>query len=337
MKKIQAMEPWQRSSLATDHIGYRLSLMRGQLPARPSTLWIEVTNRCNLHCLMCDRDSLTRPQADIEWSMFEKIADEAIKLGVRRIKLNRYGECLMHPKIHEMTKYLKSRGVPWVFFVSNGTLMNEDRRKAIVDSGLDLLVVSIDGYTAETYETIRRGARLDKVRTNVEELIRLRNESGKKRPLVQINTVLMQDNADEVPDLIRYWEDRADLVSVRSYGVTGTLGDRSVLAEEHFDNELSPCHFIYSSMLTFVNGDVTICCADFNGALVIGNVTKQSLADMWRGAAYEKIRELMKGGRFNELPPICRTCLAAQKNKLKALNRQNHEMYRAAAARRAHS
>lgn len=331
LKKGLAMEAWQRSRIVSDNVGRKVAFIRGQLPGRPSTLWIEATNRCNLHCVMCDRNALRRPLQNMEWGLFQKIAEQAKELRTCRIKLNRFGEPLMHPRIHHMTEHLKAGGVPWVFFATNATLLDEAAREAILESGLDHLVVSIDGYRKATYERIRAGARLDEVRRNVEELILLRRKRGRKRPFVQINAILMQDNASEIPDLIHYWSTRADFVNVRSYGTTGGLEDLSPLPILQPNQPSSPCEFLTSDMVVLVNGDVTVCCADFNGELVIDNVTKTNLTELWRGHAFERIRRLHREKRVEEFPRICRTCLATQKAKLKALVRKNRAMYRTVA------
>jgi MoaA/NifB/PqqE/SkfB family radical SAM enzyme len=329
-KKVRAMGPRQLSLLAADNLGYRLARLRGKLPPRPTTLWIETTNHCNMNCLMCDRDNLNRRREHMEWPMFERVVDEAVSMGIRRIKLNRFGEPLLHPDIHRMVTHVKSRGVPWVFFASNGTLLDAPTRERILKSGLDLLVVSIDGHTPETYGRIRSGASLEEVSSNVEELLNLRTRRGRKQPFVQINMVLMKDNEAEAPDLIRHWEARADYVNIRTCGVIGTLADRSVVAGMEFDEEPSPCFFLDNSMLVLAGGEVTVCCADYNGQLVVGDVNRSGLGEIWRGESYRRLRELMHEKRFDALPAICSGCLATQKLKIKALAHRIHKIYDAA-------
>jgi len=327
---MRAMGPRQLSLLAADNLAYRLARSRGKLPCRPTTLWIETTNHCNLNCLMCDRDDLNRRREHMEWSMFERIVDEAARMGIRRIKLNRFGEPLLHPDIHRMVTHVKSRGVPWVFFASNGTLLDAPAREWILESGLDLLVVSIDGYTPETYGRIRGGANLEEVSSNVEELLNLRNRRGRKQPFVQINMVLMKDNETEAPNLIRHWESRADYVNIRTYSAVGTLADRTVVAGMEFDEKPSPCFFLDNSMLVLVGGEVTVCCADYNGQLVVGEVSQSGLAEIWQGESYRKIRQLMHEKSFDALPAICNGCLATQKLKIQAIADRIHKIYGAA-------
>lgn len=326
---MQALGSRQLSLLVADNLAYRLARLRGQLPPRPTTLWIEVTNHCNMNCLMCDRDGLDRRRENMQWPIFEKIVDEAVGMGIRRIKLNRFGEPLLHPDIHRMVTHVKSRGVPWVFFVSNGTLLDAAARERILESGLDLLVVSIDGHTSETYGRIRSGASLEEVRSNVEELLYLRTSKGRRQPFVQINMVLMKDNEAEAADLIRYWEPRADYVNVRTYGFTGTLTDRSVVAGMRFDETPSSCFFLENSMIVLAGGEVTVCCADYNGQLVVGNVNQSGLGEIWQGESYRKIRQLMEAKRFDALPTICNGCLATQQLKMKAIAYRIRKIYAA--------
>ncbi len=328
VKKIRAMDAGQRAALAIDQVQRKTSLLQRRLPSRPSVLWIEPTNRCNLNCLMCERDDLQRPLADLQWPLFESIAEDAARFGIRRIKLNRFGEPLLHREIHRMTAVLKSLKIPWVFFATNGTLLDAAAREAILESGLDLLIVSIDGVTRETYERIRRGSRFEVVRHNVEEMIQLRNRRRQERPLIQVNAVLMQENRREMPQLLQYWSTRADFVNILSYN-TISANEHSLLDDANYSGEQIPCDFMNSSMFVLVNGEVTLCCVDHNGKLSAGKIGSQTLQEIWNGDRYQRIRALQAERRFEELPH-CRSCVFIQQERRQALFRQNHEVYRAA-------
>lgn len=322
------MELKQCALLLKDQVQRKSSTLRNRLPLCPSILWIELTNKCNLHCSTCSRNTLGRPLVEMDWRLFKKIARQAAQYHIRRVKLNRFGEPLLHPEVHRMTGYVKSLGVPWVFFATNGTLLDAATQKAVLESGLDLLAVSIDGFTADTYERIRRGARLEEVRQNVEDLIHLRNNSRKKRPLVQVNAILTKENEHELPALVRYWNNRADFVNIMCY--TGLSADEHpFLDNAQALQRARPCEFLTSSLLVLANGDVTVCCADYNGELSVGNVERENLGELWNGERYRRIRTLQHEGRFDELPR-CGLCLFTQRSRRQALFRRNHQVYRIA-------
>jgi MoaA/NifB/PqqE/SkfB family radical SAM enzyme len=109
----------------------------------------------------------------------------------------------MNPRFFDMVKYAVARGVK-VSTVSNLTLLNERRAAALVASGLERLHVSVDGATAATYERIRVRSKLDKVVRNLGLLEEARTRAGTDRPRLHMTTVIMRQNLEELPDLVRF-------------------------------------------------------------------------------------------------------------------------------------
>lgn len=111
------------------------------LPETPATAQIEVTNRCNFSCPMCQRFALGVPLGDMNFEEYVKIIDHLA--DVKDIVLTSWGEPFMHPKIFEMIAYAKDKGHS-VYLTSNGSLLNADLRKKLLSSGLDAITFSID-------------------------------------------------------------------------------------------------------------------------------------------------------------------------------------------------
>src|ERR1700689_5772035 len=113
----------------------------------PVCLYLETTNRCNLLCTTCPRTyAELEPPADMSWELFTSIVDQVPDL--QRAVLHGVGEPMLVKNLAKMVRYLKDRGV-YVLFNTNGTLLNKNNGRAMIDSGLDELRVSLDASNRE--------------------------------------------------------------------------------------------------------------------------------------------------------------------------------------------
>jgi glycosyltransferase involved in cell wall biosynthesis/MoaA/NifB/PqqE/SkfB family radical SAM enzyme len=115
--------------------------MAYRIPKLPKEAQIEVTNRCNFNCKMCQRYDLGVSFTDMSWAMYEKILDKAE--GIKNLVLTSWGEPFLHPQIFDMIRGAKTRGHD-VRLTTNGSLLNEACRQNIFESGLDAITFSID-------------------------------------------------------------------------------------------------------------------------------------------------------------------------------------------------
>lgn len=169
----------------------------------PRRLQIEVTGACNLRCRMClvrYRPALDRRRASLPLDRFVALLDELPSL--EQVTLQGLGEPLLHPDLVAMVQEASARGIR-VGFNTNATLLTRSKAGALVSAGTDWLHVSVDGATAATFERIRDGARFTRVVRNLRDLVDVRRELGTRRPTIQLNTVLMRSNLEELPGLLR--------------------------------------------------------------------------------------------------------------------------------------
>lgn len=274
---------------------------RGIVNDFPLHIDIESTNACNLRCTMCPRNFMTEKIGYIEWDLFQKIIDEGARHRLPSIKLNYRGEPLLHPQLTEMVFYAKKKGIIEVQFNTNGLTLNEKKIEELIDSGLDRIIFSIDGATKKTYEMIRTGSNYERVANNVKTLVKMRNKKGSKRPLVRVQMVKMKENDHELQDFLRMWIPIANRVAVNTkWEPTGIQGE-----VEHF-----PCPQIWQRLMVCWDGEARMCCGDWQGEIVLGDVKESSIYELWHGEKLNKIRALHSEGRFNEMP----VCLKCQEN-----------------------
>ena len=264
----------------------------------PLHLDIETTNNCNLRCTMCGRNWMKEKLGYINFELFTKIIDEAAKYHLPSIKLNYRGEPLLHPDIVRMVAYAKEKGILEVQFNTNGLLLDEKKAKELIEVGLDRIIFSFDAAKKKTYEKIRRGSNYEKVINNIQTLINLRNKKGVKRPLTRIQMVRMSENKNEVEDFIRMWRPIINRIAVSTE--RNPLGTKRKI--EHF-----PCPQIWQRLMICWNGEVRMCCGDWYGEIVLGNVKDTSVYGIWHEEKLEKIRKIHSKGDFNKIP-LCDSC-----------------------------
>ena len=170
LAKKYDLKPGITVRLQDDTNGFRL--------CRPVThlarIYIEPTSRCNLDCVTCIRHSWDEPLGEMTSSIFSRILENIKALPAPpSIFLGGLGEPLSHPHIVEMINELKLAG-SYVELITNGTLLKEDLSKQLIHAGLDMLWVSLDGATPESYKDVRLGAALPEVISNLQQFRRIR-------------------------------------------------------------------------------------------------------------------------------------------------------------------
>ena len=294
-----------------------------RVPRRPPLIVVETTSRCNLKCIMCDHPSMKREKKHMDMSVYTKTIDDMASLGLGRIGLSRFGEPLMHPSIIEMIEYARRRGIRRVSMSTNATLLTERLAEDLIRSGLDDLAISIDGASKETFERIRVGANYDKVVANVERLMEIRKRLGAARPLVRVNAVLMEENKEEYPEILAKWRPIVDGVRVSlmaSYGdvqAHSTVGDFNELVK---DNRIRPCPQLWTRLVVLAGGETTVCCADYEGKLSVGNISDHTIEELWNCTRIREIRDINFRMDFDKLP-ICATCVGISKTWIKLMRK----------------
>lgn len=166
-------------------------------------LYIEPTNFCNIDCVTCMRSNWDVQIGRMGLATFERIVEEIETLEtLPTVFFGGIGEPLSHSHLPQMIARVKSLGCR-VEMISNGTLLNESRARALIDAGLDLLWVSLDGARPESYADVRLGAELPTVLDNLQRFRRLRRPAHHPVPELGIAFVAMKRNIGDLPELLR--------------------------------------------------------------------------------------------------------------------------------------
>ena len=179
--------------------GLRILRPKGNL----ARVYVEPTNRCNLECRTCIRNVWDEPLGLMQWEVFERFLEGIQAFSpMPTVFLGGFGEPLVHPQLVEMVRQVKRAGVN-AELITNGILLSEAISSQLIETGLDVLWISIDGVTPESYADVRLGASLPTVLDNLDTLMRLRSLASTRKPQVGFAYVAMKRNIQELPDLIR--------------------------------------------------------------------------------------------------------------------------------------
>jgi MoaA/NifB/PqqE/SkfB family radical SAM enzyme len=273
---------------------------------RVPRFFIELTNHCNLRCNMCPRPTLQRELGHMDWDLYCHIIDGIARLGGSSVGLNRFGESLLYPRFIDAVRYAKKAGIRRVVVVTNGTLLKEDTAAEILESGLDQLLISLDTLDRETFESSRRGAKLDQVVANVDRMIEMRAQRGAQKPWIVINSVMVEEDLEQIRALFEKYREKADRIDLKPcarYGEGQDLPTDGVRRERW-----RTCTQPWERLNIFWNGDATVCCGDVEGELVVGNVRDTSLERLWLANRRTlQIRRLHYRHEFDNLP-VCQRC-----------------------------
>ena len=165
---------------------------------------MDTINLCNLRCKMCYYSfDYKRKKEQMDLPLFQKIAAEVFP-KTRFLYLSCATEPLMNKQFAEYVRITGTHNVPFTSFCTNGQLLNEEVIQACLDAKISEIIFSIDGASPETYEAIRRGGKWDRLCTNLQLLLTMKQNAGARKPAVRMNFTCMNTNIHELPAMVEF-------------------------------------------------------------------------------------------------------------------------------------
>jgi len=294
----------------------------------PTIFQIQTINVCNGSCLMCpvSKKVNIKPKK-MSNELFKKIIDEIVQnhLSYTNIYLYLQNEPLMDKDIFNKIKLIKklSNGQITTGLVTNGSIFNDKKIIGLAESQADLIIISLDSLTEKTYNNIRQGLNFKKVMSNIDKI----KKSNYKNNFA-VSFVLQKENFKELKIFKKYWKAKAvpihlSLLNNRSgdllYYKNLALHKRKIPLSLKFRNLLDKiiirsCHYPFINFNILCNGDVILCCNDYNHKLILGNLNHSSIKEIWNNEKFQKIRKLVFDGKLNKIS-TCANCNNNLKNQ----------------------
>lgn len=295
------------------------------MKSHPVGIEIELTNRCNLACIQCLRSVglKTYKLGDMDFENYKKILAQFPY--VMNLSLNGFGEPMMYKQFFEVVKYSR-RERPWckIGIYSNGMRITEEKAHQLMTCGLTELNISIDAALPETYRRVRRGGKLDILHDNIRRLVRVKQETRSRFPMLGMNFVMLNENEGELARFIEqaaeFGVDFVNCITYASYdwgfknnrtvdsykreldAARKRLDELNVRCKSFPSDDLSwsdpkrpfHCQFFWGENLRVTyDGHLTLgCCTPFKETYTYGNILETSFSEVWNNEDYRKNREL---------------------------------------------
>ena len=288
----------------------------------PVSVGVELTNNCNLHCPECSSGSglMTRKRGYMEIGLFDMLIAE---LQPFLFNLNLYfqGESMLHPQFFS---FLQSAKSIHTIVSTNGHFLTAENAEKLVRSGLNKLIISMDGIDQTTYSAYRKKGDVDLVKEGI------RNVSEAKKRFnsdlkIELQVLVNRLNESQIPDINKFARKLNVSVKLKSMQITDKqrmdywLPEKSGYRRYNFKNgeyetknQLPDrCLRLWLNPVITWDGKVVPCCFDKDADHILGDLTQDSFREIWNGPKYRIFRKSLLSGR--KTIEICRNCSSGLK------------------------
>ncbi len=289
---------------------------------KPFSIAIEPTNCCNLSCPECPSGNkkMTRNRGYMDFKLYQKILDE---FGARLANLTLYfqGEPFLHQNLIEMIRYAKAKHI-YTTISTNGHFLDADSAAKIVQSGLDRIIISVDGATQDIYSLYRVGGQLNKVLAGIENLSKAKKQLASPTPKIIVQFLVFGTNEHQIKKMkklksklgadklllksaqVYQFENGSSLIpSTEKYSRYKQLSDGKYIIKNDLKNR---CWRLWSSAVITWDGNVLPCCFDKDAGFIMGNVKNNSFRSIWNSDNYKEFRNRILTNRKDT--EMCKNC-----------------------------
>ncbi len=288
----------------------------------PFSISFEPTTSCNLRCPECPSGlrAFTRPIGMLEKNFFTQTIEDLHK-DIIYLIFYFQGEPYLNPSFLDMVKFATQKKI-YTATSTNAHYLNDENAKRTIESGLDRLIISIDGTTQEVYQQYRRGGNLEKVIQGAKNIVKWKKELKSKTPYVFFQFLVVKHNEHQIEDVKRL---------AKEIGVDGVRFKTAQVYDYENGNELIPtidkysryrknkdgkyeiknaldnhCWKLWHATVITWDGVVVPCCFDKDAQHKLGDLKKSSFKEVWHNEAYKHFRSQLTKGRKNI--DICANC-----------------------------
>ena len=288
----------------------------------PITISYEPTTACNLRCPECPSGlrSFSRPTGNLKKDFFTQTIDQIYDHLIYLIFYFQ-GEPYINPKFLEMVKYASDKGI-YTITSTNGHFLNDKNCIDTIQSGLDRIIISVDGTTQETYESYRIGGNLEEVLNGARRLIHWKKEMKSSTPHVIFQFLVVKPNEHQIDDLyviakdigvdevklktaqVYDYENGNDLIpTIDKYSRYSKQPDGTYVVKNKLSNN---CWKLWHSNVITWDGVVVPCCFDKDATHQLGDLKGKDFKTVWKSDTYQSFRSQIKKGR--DQIDICKNC-----------------------------
>ncbi len=288
----------------------------------PFSISIEPTTACNLRCPECPSGlrAFSRPTGNLRSDFFRKTIDD-LHRDLSFLIFYFQGEPYINPDFLDMVQYASQRGI-YTITSTNGHFLNEENARKTIESGLDRLIISVDGSTQEVYEQYRKSGKLEVVLQGARNVVKWKKELKSKTPHLIFQFLVVRPNEHQIPEIYKLAEeigiDEVKLKTAQIYDYA--QGNPLIPKQDQYSRYrrqadgsyriknqlLNHCWKLWHACVITWDGVVVPCCFDKDAKYRMGNLQEQSLREVWQQEPYREFRQQLLKGR--DKIDICTNC-----------------------------
>ena len=319
--KLTARRVWNASKVAASYYVTRLTRKPIQWGS-PITISVEPTTACNLKCPECPSGlrQFSRPTGNLKQDFFRETIGQLHRDLVYLIFYFQ-GEPYINPGFLDMVRHAHDRGI-YTITSTNGHFLSPKNARATVESGLDRVIISVDGTDQETYQAYRKEGKLENVLQGARNLVKARQEARVSHPHIIFQFLVVKPNEHQIPEIYKLAEeigvDEVKLKTAQVYDFE--YGNDLIPAQDKYSRYalqpdgryriknqlLDHCWKLWHSCVITWDGLVVPCCFDKDAEFRLGDLKAKPFKEIWHSRAYDGFRKSILRGRENI--EICRNC-----------------------------
>lgn len=287
------------------------------LPDFPHMLDVELTNACNFRCLMCKTGTgdITRKTGFMSEDTFARLLEHIGSRGTP-LRFIRWGEPTLHPRWIDCMERAKQAGC-LVHFNTNGSRLDDESLRAILRIGVDSIKFSFQGVDRESYREMRNIDYFEELLAKIHRLHTLRGEA--LAPFIQVSTTITDESPERVEafkarmaamcDFVGVGETLIEYIDDAAPGLTDPERSRlaKLKARQRLTRPHPHCPEVFGKLSINWDGSVSACCTDHDNLMLVGDMNRQSLDEIWRSTRLAGYRDLLLRMEHDRLP-LCRNC-----------------------------
>jgi radical SAM protein with 4Fe4S-binding SPASM domain len=312
---------WNAASILESYFVSRAS-RKPIIHGLPVSISFEPTTSCNLRCPECPSGlrSFTRPTGMLKQDLFRRVIDE-LAPTLSYLTFYFQGEPYLHPQFTEMVRYASDKGI-YTATSTNAHFLKDETARLTVESGLDRLIISIDGTSQETYQSYRVGGDLNKVIEGTRNILAWKKKLKSATPHVIFQFLVVKPNEHQIPEVYRLASSLGvnDVVLKTAQIYDYKMGSILMPEQERYSRYkktddgsyiiknklLNHCWKMWHSCVLTWDGRVVPCCFDKDAHFVLGDLNQDTFQQIWYGEKYRAFRsQLMKSRSDIEM---CKNC-----------------------------
>ncbi|MEM7102037.1 MAG: radical SAM protein [Bacteroidota bacterium] len=288
----------------------------------PFTISFEPTTACNLRCPECPSGlrAFSRPTGNLKTDFFRKTIDELYR-DLLYLIFYFQGEPYINPKFLDMVKYARDKGI-YTITSTNGHFLTDENAKKTIESGLDRLIISVDGTTQEVYENYRKAGKLETVLEGARNMVKWKRQLKSKTPHLIFQFLVVKPNEHQIPEIYRLAEEIGiDEVKLKTAQVYDYENGNDLIPTikkyaRYYEKEdgswgvknklLNHCWKLWHSCVITWDGKVVPCCFDKDAQHRLGDLRQTNFRTLWQSDAYNQFRRQLLKGR--DQIDICTNC-----------------------------